>query len=263
MSWGFNARGIFHPFKDNIPGAVAAWLYCYNVYTVFWANKSTYGIYWSLSLEEQFYLLFPFFLLLVVGRWRRLAALSVIAGAVVFIPWATRGGFRYEGIVYGVMIYLIAPRLNVGNVPKTAGFMLMGALAALLVCGPRIQFLPTEIVYQIPALASSALVILAIQNVGFIPALNERCSKIVDWIGTRSFGLYLIHLPAYQFSSEFLLRFGHLHRAGWRALLAMTVIVAVTEFCYRFIETPTRNWGRRKAEAISHSVQDNVGLVTA
>jgi len=68
-------------------GVAESLLFCRNLNTSYFLGTHTYGAwwytghFWSLSLEEQFYLLLPTFLVLIAGRYRA-HALGVLAVAV-------------------------------------------------------------------------------------------------------------------------------------------------------------------------------------
>jgi peptidoglycan/LPS O-acetylase OafA/YrhL/lysophospholipase L1-like esterase len=62
---------------------------------------------------------------------------------------------------------------------------------------------------------------------------------VINWIGTRSYGLYLFHWPIYQILRE---------EAGAelglvRFLIAMPLAAVITEISYRYVETPIRQEG--------------------
>lgn len=97
LSIFLNQRGSFDSFENNFITAVSAWFNVVNFRMVSCLYLS-YGdcsivasplrIYWSLSLEEQFYFVFPI-LLFFLGD-RRLAILISIAAVIQFFlyrPW--------------------------------------------------------------------------------------------------------------------------------------------------------------------------------
>jgi peptidoglycan/LPS O-acetylase OafA/YrhL len=69
------------------------------------------------------------------------------------------------------------------------------------------------------------------------------------WVGSRSYGIYLIHIPAYQLVRELIFRLqssGLPSPAGHpivTLLLAFGLIVLLSELNYRLIEMPMRNRG--------------------
>ncbi len=63
--------------------------------------------------------------------------------------------------------------------------------------------------------------------------------RVLIWIGTRSYGLYLFHWPIYQIIRNVAGNSLRLHEF----LLAMIPTVIITELSYRFVETPIRIGG--------------------
>jgi peptidoglycan/LPS O-acetylase OafA/YrhL len=114
LSLLFNERGSFDTFENNLFMAVAAWFQVVNfkmvssLYFDFSQGiiASPLRIYWSLSLEEQFYLVFPV-LLFFLGN-RKIAALALLlAAAQLFLyrPWSSPlWFFRTDAICMGVLI---------------------------------------------------------------------------------------------------------------------------------------------------------------
>ncbi len=95
-----------------------------------------------------------------------------------------------------------------------------------------------------PWLFRGGLLLVGLATVAVIMAVTHKGSElgrwlghpILNWIGTRSYGLYLYHWPIYQ-----IIR----HQAGLQLslgqfVLAMAITLPLTEASYRFIETPIR-----------------------
>jgi peptidoglycan/LPS O-acetylase OafA/YrhL len=252
LSATLNSRSIFGSFEHNIDGAIAAALFYYNAFAHFGYNKSTFGVYWSLSLEEQFYIIFPFFLLAIRGTTTRIVAIAAIA---VLPFWV--GGFAVQGMCFGAILYLAMANKRrtapTQAVPRWLGIAvplcLTGALAMLPPIGNR--YVPEWMMAQATALISVVLVWLAAQDRGFILPLGPEIDAVVDWIGTRSFGLYLIHLPAFMFAGELTWRLQTFDDPWGRGAIALVVMLVATEVSYRFVEVPVRSWGRSMAEKVA------------
>jgi peptidoglycan/LPS O-acetylase OafA/YrhL len=82
------------------------------------------------------------------------------------------------------------------------------------------------------------LMIAAVTHKG--SAVNRLLGgRVLIWIGTRSYGLYLFHWPIYQIIRNVAGNSLRLHEF----LLAMIPTVIITELSYRFVETPIRIGG--------------------
>jgi len=82
------------------------------------------------------------------------------------------------------------------------------------------------------------LIIAAVTHQG--SAANRLLGgRVLTWIGTRSYGLYLFHWPIYQIIRNVAGNSLRLHEF----LLAMIPTLIITELSYRFVETPIRIGG--------------------
>jgi peptidoglycan/LPS O-acetylase OafA/YrhL len=61
-------------------------------------------------------------------------------------------------------------------------------------------------------------------------------NKVFNWVGTRSYGLYLYHWPIYQI----IRKQAQIQLTVTEFVVAMVLTVLITEASYRFIETPIR-----------------------
>jgi peptidoglycan/LPS O-acetylase OafA/YrhL len=253
----FNASGAFGHFRDDALDAAAAVAQVANIYfsTCLASHHGRCAheiVYWSLSLEEQFYVLFPL-LLWWVGparlRWVLAAAILVqfpLARDAPDLLWFV----RTDAISYGVLIALSSHRERwsaaVGSHPRLAaalGVALIAAVAALSLT-PDFRFDVALI-----ALAAAGLVALASCDRDVLVS-HRRLRALILWGGSRSYGLYLVHLPCFWATHEIFYRIHHGARADdwWARALTGTVLVAATsELSYRFIESPLRQFGRRLA----------------
>ena len=204
--------------------------------------------FWSLSIEEQFYWLWPptmAFLLARCGtrRSRTLAlgaiTLCFVAAApiiaAVFGPdaayWATPA--RVGEILIGALLALI---LHGRSVPRTGAWLAPLALVAIAVCvvtfpaagGPAYQG-------WLPAFAvASAVLVYGLQAES--PLRRALSTRPLVWLGGISYGVYLYHWPIYVIADE--QRTG---LDGWRLVVVQVALtLALAEISYRVIEGPIR-----------------------
>jgi peptidoglycan/LPS O-acetylase OafA/YrhL len=214
-----------------------------------------WGHTWSLAVEEQFYLVWPALLLLLLVRRR--SRLAMI-GVVIFLFAAVITTVTYVWLGDGTNYFL-----PTGHLPALA----TGCLAAFLfhrherfprwmsstpvavaaVCGVigmsvlHRQGWPTAlgVVVTLPVLL--LLGGLVLHAAGGRPTFVNRLLSMawLTWLGTRSYGLYLYHVPLYLlFSSAYV----PLSRTA-NAVLAFAVSVILTELSFRLIERPLTRRG--------------------
>lgn len=270
----FNESGAFGPIRPDLNDSLAAILNYSNLHVFLCViGNSSCGpnpVYWSLSLEEQFYLALP--ILFFFPR----KTLVLLLGIVILIqlpihrgPWEqTIGGalwfIRTDSILLGVMIaYFSITTLykktfellkNKNRYPAIGSFILIISLSAI----PRSGF---YFAAGGIAIISTLLVLLASFDKGLL-FQKSSLSKPFLWIGSRSFSIYLIHMPAYYLVNEIFYRASGydatfkipLSHNSFNPTLALSTFMALAilaECNYRFIETPLRKLGRRVTDRIS------------
>ncbi len=210
---------------------------------------------WSLSIEEQFYLVWPFALAAFLG-WRhptRRVVVALTVGAVVVSLWRAvvfqrwgweaaylRTDTRIDGLLWGALAAsLFARGLTPRRLPRwtPAAAALVGAVALVVVKGDR----GTAYFGGISAwvLASCALVL-------YLASDPERWSTgtladISQRIGRVSYGLYLWQLPAFRAIS----RWGDSWPAPVRTLAGLALLVGCTLTSWFLVEQPVLRAKRR------------------
>ena len=259
-----NTSGSFGPVRADLRDAAAAVLQVHNIYLSLcgtWqpglCGKEV--IYWSLSLEEQFYLIFPL-LLYFVGPMR----LRWVLGAVILIQFPLPRDtpdilwfIRTDAIAYGVLIAIATNRGTlrslssaVENQPRRARCLavLLVVLVALLSLTPELK-----INVALIALASAGLVLIASCNRDVIVPRGWLRSLFL-WGGSRSYGLYVVHLPCFWAAREIFYRTHHsapYDNSFALAAVGIGLTVCAADVSYRFLETPIREFGHRLSKRLA------------
>jgi peptidoglycan/LPS O-acetylase OafA/YrhL len=253
LALGSAATGSFQ--TPVFVGLGAAMTYTSNIVVAVHPSAVPAGLIhlWSLAAEEQFYILWPLLLLVLLRLGgvrlavRSLAALLVIAvlyrlqlvwrGAAVdrlYYGPDTHADSLLVGCMFGC--YFVRGRLPSWLIASARAKNGVGTIALLLVGAAAVLIggLPAETAYKallVPtafAVAAGVLVVCAV--LGDSPfALVLGLPPLVS-LGRISYSLYLWHLPL-------LVAFAGLHREfGLRTVAAVTIAVAAAACSRKFIE---------------------------
>jgi peptidoglycan/LPS O-acetylase OafA/YrhL len=259
-----NQSGAFGSLSANLQATLAGFLQFANFRFADSFFRYEYGasfVYWSLSLEEQFYLLLPVFILLF--RKRLVWALLVLVAVQLFTlrtPWLMV--IRTDALALGVLLAIWGARASHARwEPRVLRRPWLG-VPLLIGVGLMLSVLGTEpytfASYRIGAMAvlCAVLVWVASYNRDYLFPRGPLKNLLI-WIGSRSYGIYLIHIPVYSLVRELCFRLqsaGLPSPAGHPILtlvLAMTLIILLSELNYRLIELPMRNRGTRLVERLN------------
>jgi peptidoglycan/LPS O-acetylase OafA/YrhL len=214
--------------------------------TDYWADEAPalFQHYWSLAVEEQYYLVWPILLLLVGQKALRrrpriavallvLTVLSLTASVIVTSvsqPWAFFSlPTRAWELAIGALVATLAIRLRAGSANIVAALGIVGVVASGFLFSERLAF-PGWI--ALLPVVSTAAVLLAGPATLVGRALSWRP---LTWIGDRSYSLYLWHWPVLLIPA---LAFGELSPVVILALLALCFVLSAAS--YRFVENPFR-----------------------
>jgi peptidoglycan/LPS O-acetylase OafA/YrhL len=204
--------------------------------------------FWSLAVEEQYYLVWPG-LMLVLVRYARLARRSLIA--VLSLMWIASLALcvqttRDEPMWAFFMLPARAWELLSGALIAVVGGSLWrraDRLRAVIGCIGLGVIIGSALAYndatKFPGLAAVVPVIatVAVINAGAIaggPAFF-LCTRPLQWVGNRSYAIYLWHFPVLLLAQA---KYGALNAPTRAGLLLGSVGLAAVSF--RLIENPVR-----------------------
>ena len=185
--------------------------------------------FWSLAIEEQFYLVVPALLVLTKRPKLVIAGLWVVAAASIALLWGNSDAYlatpvRIAEILAGATLALVTMKRRV--VPPLS-LVILSAMAAV---GAVSYFSETNpFTYRgLPAAMGVVWVVLIAHLVGAGRGTSLLEGRVLSWLGTRSYGLYLVHWPILELTS-------------WHPVVALSATAAITEVSYRVVETPIRH----------------------
>lgn len=258
----FNQSGAFGAFRTNLEATVAGVLQIANIRFAESFMNWPYGasfVYWSLSLEEQFYLLFPL-LILLARRYLVYAMILLVLAQFFLVRTPMLMVFRTDALALGVLLalwsrhssYELFKPIFLGRL--RAGLVVVaGALLCMSVLGSD-QLHNVSIKIGMIALVSAALVWVASYDRDYL-SIPQPLSSVLIWLGARSYGIYLIHVPAFFCTREIWYRLRGETPFGPELfypflLTAMALTILLCELNYRLVETPLRRRGKLIAERI-------------
>ena len=202
---------------------------------------------WSLSVEEQFYVLFPIGLLAVyrLGLWRYAAALCLLAAVASF-------GLAAYGVRQAPMatFYLLPTRaweLIVGSLlafelvlapgRRVAGWESFAGLGLILI--PVFSYTaetPFPGIMALPPVLGAALIIHSGLGQSTAPTTKLLSNPLLRFIGLISYSLYLWHWPIAVF-----MRYYYIELSFYQKIFIVIFSIAVAFLSWKFVEQPARH----------------------
>jgi peptidoglycan/LPS O-acetylase OafA/YrhL len=209
-----NPTHAFGSVKASIEGAIASFFQVANLRFISCFGHYECGInitHWTLSLEQQFYFIFPFLIYFSKNK------LPLLLGSVLVIQLFSESlaapfGLRFSGFIVGMLIgvfsnttyYSLLMPLFHNRFVSTR--VVLFALAILLLAtsmGNELQLGSHNTKYAVTILVSGILVLIASYGKSLLLP-PSRFRLLLTFIGERSYSYYLCHMFCFALTRTFL-----------------------------------------------------------
>ncbi len=213
---------------------------------------------WSLSVEEQFYIILPIILVVLLSYTTKkkillpigiIIVLSLICSHVLLFNQHTSANYylpfsRFWELFLGSAIALIKPLDRQPN-DKTQNILsISGLLLIIFSIFYFDEYTPFPSLYTLLPTVGASLVLLYANNENIAGRILRL--KALVGIGLISYSLYLWHQPIYVFLSATSLRYPtDIQRAACIPVIFILALVS-----YKYVETPFRNKNKVKTKSV-------------
>ncbi|MEH3172563.1 acyltransferase [Enterobacter quasiroggenkampii] len=251
----FNSMGTLGVPSNNLADAIGQFFYLSNWRSYYCtAGQAACGLnnhYWSLSLEEQFYFILPIAILILRKNvvWF-FAALIIIQFPTSRIPGEWLWLNRVDSMMWGCLIAMATETKFYQKIkPTSLKSIPYKVLIASVLLYSLAFFARGEIVsfnMGVVALVSASMVWISSYDEGLLFGKYISNNKVVLWIASRSYSIYLSHPLAYVLMMEYCKQTrGQLNNDAMFTIMFFGTLltIALSELSFRFIESPLRKRG--------------------
>lgn len=220
-------------------------------------NDPWIDVTWSLALEEQFYISLSLLVRNLSRKKLLILAIALIVIAPILRFYASNGLVAYllplqraDALMLGVLLALAWQNekgkeflYKHANLFRWSCFLLFLGVVYMTY---QETWIGDAWAYLVLALFYCNFIVLVLIRNDNTSRFDPFKSRILEWFGLRSYGIYLLHKPILILIPFALAWFLHNNLSTWIDVLISTIVVfVVSEVSYRLLESPIMSWGHR------------------
>ncbi|WP_416825481.1 acyltransferase family protein [Ectobacillus polymachus] len=250
--WGDSLAALFY---------VSNWWYIFHKLSYFdsFGQLSPLNHFWSLAVEEQFYVVWPLIISLgfsFIKKQSRMtlpiflgAIASAVAMAMMYVPGTDPSRVYYGtdtrafSLLIGATLAFIWPSSMLANKIIPSARLALDVMGGIALIAILVMFWKTN--QYDPFLYRGGMFLFSVVTALLVANLAHPTSRIsaflrfrpLRWLGVRSYGIYLWHYPIITLTSP-QVNTGEFHFT--RAIFQLFLILFIAQLSWKFIENPIR-----------------------
>ena len=269
--WGDSLAAVFY---------VSNWWYIFHEVSYFdsFGQLSPLNHFWSLAVEEQFYIVWPLIIslgFLYIKKQSRMVLLiflgaiaSAVAMAMMYVPGTDPSRVYYGtdtrafSLLIGAALALIWPSNRLANKIIPSARLALDVIGGIALIVILFMFWKTN--QYDPFLYRGGMFLFSIVTALLVANLAHPASRIsmflrfrpLRWLGVRSYGIYLWHYPIITLTSP-QVSTGESHFT--RSIFQFFLILFIAQLSWKFIENPIRQGALKNIRLHNLKIR-NLGL---
>jgi peptidoglycan/LPS O-acetylase OafA/YrhL len=241
-------------------------------------QSQTLNVLWSLSVEEHYYLVWPF----AIRFLKRKQLIRLLLGLIVLEPVLRASvtpfcrtwepvyfltPFQLDGLAAGSLLsLLVEDDQERGWIAKWSAWLVVPSLLAIVGLSRLVSFQRETNDATFNSLGYSLAVLFSVSLIGYVLLQKDTWvsrvlgSKLLVFFGSISYGIYLFHGLGLMLVGKIAIMLHSTDHVQRLIPLTLIPIVAASWLSFRFYETPLIRWGRKKARALEVASEAKVPM---